>query len=217
MIGIYKITNNINGKAYIGQSIHVEERLRQHQTQYTYKDIDKPLYLAFTKYGIENFSFEVLEECKEENLNEREIYWIDYYDTYYNGYNANRGGTGRFFDNSIFFKAWDDGLSVGEIAKKYQVSPTTVRNYLLGYKNYSIQESNARGGKIAYNKGGKTKAMPVNQYDLKGNFIKQWPSKKEIQRQLGIEVIAITRVCRRERQTTGGYIWRHINDDEFKN
>ena len=150
-------------------------------------------------------------------MNNREIYWIKYYDTYHNGYNVNLGGTGRYFDNSIFFEAWDNGLSVGEIAEKYRVSPTTVRNYLLGYKNYSIQESNIRGGKIAHKKGGITKATPVNQYDLKDNFIKHWPSKKEVQRQLGIEVIAITRVCRGERKTAGGFIWRHAEEDNINN
>ena len=44
------------------------------------------------KYGIENFTFSVIEECSQEQLNEREIYWIEYYDTYKNGYNSTLGG-----------------------------------------------------------------------------------------------------------------------------
>lgn len=50
------------------------------------------IYRAIRKYGLENFTFEVLEECPSELLNEREIYWINYFDSYYNGYNCTLGG-----------------------------------------------------------------------------------------------------------------------------
>jgi len=46
------------------------------------------------KYGIENFKFEIIEECSDEEVDTREIYWIDYYDTFKNGYNLTRGGEG---------------------------------------------------------------------------------------------------------------------------
>ena len=47
---------------------------------------------AFRKYGIENFSFEILEECSKEDLDDREIYYISKYDSYFNGYNQTTGG-----------------------------------------------------------------------------------------------------------------------------
>lgn len=50
--------------------------------------------MAINKYGIENFTFEIIEECSEEQLNNRERYWIAYYDTYHNGYNRTVGGEG---------------------------------------------------------------------------------------------------------------------------
>jgi hypothetical protein len=53
----------------------------------TDKCYNYPLSLAFRKYGLENFNFEVLEECLAEQLNQRERYWISYYDTFFNGYN----------------------------------------------------------------------------------------------------------------------------------
>ena len=73
MIGIYKIENLINGKIYVGQSNNIERRFSQHKSPYEQKRFsDKPLYKAFQKYGIENFSFSVIEECTVEQLNEKE-------------------------------------------------------------------------------------------------------------------------------------------------
>ena len=101
MIGIYKITNKINGKAYIGQSHNIEERWKQHKLRsfsLGYSEYNSCLHKAIRKYGLENFSFEVLEECEPEQLNEREIYWIDYYQTFSSnldkGYNQTAGGEG---------------------------------------------------------------------------------------------------------------------------
>ena len=77
MIGIYLIKNNINGKVYIGQSTNIYERWSEHK-RIAKNDltIKYPLYLAMRKYGIENFTFSIIEECSQELLNEREIYWI---------------------------------------------------------------------------------------------------------------------------------------------
>ena len=67
--GIYKITNLINNNAYIGLSINIEKRWLAHKerSQDVFnKEYDKILYKAFRKYGIDNFKFEILEECKPE-------------------------------------------------------------------------------------------------------------------------------------------------------
>ena len=92
---IYKITNLINGKSYIGQTNDYKRRFREHREK-NYGESDKLLYKAFDKYGIENFSFEVIED-KTSNYNDREKYWIKYYHTYIhdpeaNGYNMTEGG-----------------------------------------------------------------------------------------------------------------------------
>lgn len=91
MIGIYKITNLINQKMYIGQSVSIQERWTEHiresnvsaeiweankRKEQTY------LHRAIRKYGSSNFSFEIIEECLEEELNDRERYWIAYYNTF---------------------------------------------------------------------------------------------------------------------------------------
>lgn len=96
--GIYKIVNKINGHTYIGLSKDIEKRIKDHFSHgiggHRKDDLDKPLYKAFKKYGLENFQWEVLEECAEDKLKEREIYWIAYYNTYKNKehYNETPGG-----------------------------------------------------------------------------------------------------------------------------
>lgn len=96
MIGVYRIFNNINGKSYIGVSNDIEKRWKTHKTIYDNplnKEYQKTLYKAFRKYGLENFSFEVLEEfTNSEKLYEREKYWIKIYDSFENGYNDSEGG-----------------------------------------------------------------------------------------------------------------------------
>lgn len=96
--GIYIIINNINNKKYIGKSNNIKRRIQEHMNPYEQKRTpNKPLYLAFNKYGIENFSFDILEECDKEKLNQKERYWIAYYhsDEPEYGYNILSGGDGH--------------------------------------------------------------------------------------------------------------------------
>lgn len=91
--GIYKITNIINGKCYIGQSVDIRKRWRAH-LRVANTDFNL-LHRAFQKYGVENFTFEIIEYCARKELNEREKYWINYYDSHNpdKGYNMTDGGT----------------------------------------------------------------------------------------------------------------------------
>lgn len=96
MIGIYIWKNRINNKTYVGQSIDIERRKKQHLYSYKTKtsiEYDKALYRAMRKYGIENFDFSVVEECDIKDLNEKECYWMNYFDSYKNGYNEAPGGS----------------------------------------------------------------------------------------------------------------------------
>ena len=89
MIGIYKITNSINGKIYIGKSTNIFERWSEHWT--SSRNINKRatnLHKDIAKYGIENFCFEILEICESKNLTEEEDYFINYFQSWGdNGYN----------------------------------------------------------------------------------------------------------------------------------
>ena len=91
--GIYKITNIKTKECYIGQAIHIKDRFIEHAK--CGLGIDTPagnkLYKAIQEFGLWNFSFEVLEECPREQLNEKEKYYIDLYSSYDYGYNSTRG------------------------------------------------------------------------------------------------------------------------------
>lgn len=88
---IYKITNQLNNKCYIGQTTDYKRRFQEHKNLGYGIEENKLLYYAIKKYGIENFSFEVIED-KTSKYNEREKYWIQYYDSFENGYNMTEGG-----------------------------------------------------------------------------------------------------------------------------
>lgn len=72
MIGIYKITNTVNNKKYIGQSVNIMDRWREHRKRAN--NGTAYLYQAMRKYDISNFVFEILEECLVEELNDKERY-----------------------------------------------------------------------------------------------------------------------------------------------
>lgn len=89
MIGIYMYTNKKNNKKYIGQSTNIERRRKEHlcwPSSYSRFDME------MKSIGEEQFVFTVLEECSVEQLDEREKYWISFYDTIENGYNLTPGG-----------------------------------------------------------------------------------------------------------------------------
>ena len=91
MIGIYSWTNRINGEQYVGQSVDIERRKKQHIYEANNGD-ERPIHIAMRKYGIENFIFSILEECDVSDLDSKEVFWIEKLNTYKKGYNANTGG-----------------------------------------------------------------------------------------------------------------------------
>ena len=83
---IYKITHKTTHQAYIGQSKNPFNRWEVH-----FHQSDSPIQKAIRDEGVFNFTFEILEECPSDQADEREAFWIEYYHTYYGGYNTNRG------------------------------------------------------------------------------------------------------------------------------
>lgn len=93
VIGIYKITNTITGESYIGQSVNISDRFCEHAK--CGLGIDTPagnkLYKSMQEYGIQNFSWQVIEKCKREELNEKEKFFINLYSAVEFGLNSSKG------------------------------------------------------------------------------------------------------------------------------
>ena len=93
LCGVYKIINNINQKVYVGQSINIKARWKDHINALNRGDSRCTLLQrAWNKYGQKNFSFEILELCSEDILDDVEIKYIKFYDSCNNGYNIELGG-----------------------------------------------------------------------------------------------------------------------------
>ena len=212
MCGIYKITNLINEKVYIGQSVDINYRFNNHKSEsFNPKSnaYNTAIHRAIRKYGVENFSFEVIEECTKELLSEREIYWIAYYNSYGNGYNLTSGGEGvPSIDRQAVFNLWDDGLSIDEISKIISCEKHTAICILKSYELYSNEESYKRGRKNAKKKACKQ----VLQYDLAGNFIAKYNSVTEAANAVKTNKTNISSVLSGRQLSAGGYQW--IRDGE---
>lgn len=154
---IYKITNKVNGKIYIGQTrFTVEHRFKQHIKNFNIEHRKQPLYAAFAKYGLENFTVETIESVDCSKLNEREIYWIAYYNSFKEGYNATLGGNGNkyIFTDSQYEEIkslYLSGFTIKKIGQLFNVSNYTIRGILnnlnvkirrhpMDMNNYEAQE-----------------------------------------------------------------------------
>lgn len=136
MAFIYKIKNKINEKLYIGKTERdVETRWKEH---IRHKDLylDIPLYRAFNKYGIENFEITVLEQCDKNIINEREKYWISYYNTYKDGYNCTKGGEGSLIEYEEkeiddIIRRYQQGERLDLLCKEYHHKYNSIKKRML--------------------------------------------------------------------------------------
>jgi group I intron endonuclease len=235
MIGIYKIINPKN-KVYIGQSIDIEERLKQ------YKRLNCPfqtkLLNSLKKYGIDNHKFEIIEECSPENLNERERYWQDYYNVLEEGLNLIKTKTNT--KSGYLSEETKNKIKTSKVGKKVHSdeykeklrkrmltnNPNNIegvkekiKKSKLGKKQPKISESK-KGKKRLDISGEKSffyKNRPVNagrpkkeiiQIDkLTNEIVQVFSSINEAIRKTNIKAI---KDCLSNRQkTSGGFIWKY--------
>lgn len=215
MAFIYKITNKINGKIYIGKTLKtIEGRWKDHLKDYKRPRFERrPLYSAMKKYGVENFSIEEVEECSSEILSEREIYWIDFYDSFRSGYNATKGGDGKpFIDEQEILKLWKDGKSLKDIAEV--IGHSRAQTSQLLRNNGILSEDIIKRGHNKYYKS--VKMIDINANQVLAIF----PSTREAARYLIKELKLspsneggisshISEVCRGKRKTCQGYKWQY--------
>ena len=211
MAYIYKITNTINGKMYIGKTeLTIEKRFQQHcKDSQRDKMSNRPLYKAMRKYGVEFFSIEEIEET--DSPEEREIYWIQFYGTFKNGYNATMGGDGKkYIDYDLVVATYQELKNATKTAEKLGISQDSVIKILNNRKIhiYSSEEISIRQfGKI------------TNMYSLDGEFLQSFPSTNAaaeymVQNKLtGCKKTTIkqhiTEVCTGRRKTAAKFKWKY--------
>lgn len=209
IIGIYKITSPTN-RIYIGQSTNIETRKSKYKGNYQKKQ--HKIYNSIKRYGWKNHKFDIIEECSIEQLDERETFWKKYYlEQHNNNWSKmlfcelyDRGGgpkseeTKRKIGESNKGKtkgrpqSKEHTLKLGESRKGRKEKPesTYLRvQKLLGRKQ--TQEEKDKRAKVI--------SKPINQYDLEGNFIRDWDSITEASNNLGIKIRSIS-ACLREKQ-----------------
>lgn len=211
MAYIYKITNKINNKIYIGETTQtIKKRWNQHVSDSLNKTrgYNYHIHNAMRKYGIGNFSIEIIEQCSNEARFAREHYYIMYYNSLEpNGYNFLASSTGSVkVPIEAILESWQDKLSAKEIAEKLGIHKQTVTEHLKanGITQTEIMQRQGRSTSLRC-------SMPVLQYSLDGTFIKEWPSATSCTA-IGSQT-AISSVCRQEQFSAYGYLWKYKNDE----
>lgn len=221
---IYITTNNINGKQYIGQK-------KYYGNYENYLGSGIALKNAIAKYGKENFSREIIEECKtKEELDEQEKYWIKYYDATNsdNFYNITGGGDGGFGSgkNSPWYgkhlsKETKEKLSEAKKGKNnpfYGKTHTDEVKKKLSESSSKLRHSQETKDKISKHlkenhadvKGkNNPRAIQVDQFSLDGKFIARWDYAKEAAIALNICYSSIPACCAGRYKSAGGYIWKY--------
>lgn len=227
---IYLITNNVNGKQYVGQTNRtVDFRFQQHQYRSTKAKYTQPIYSAFKKYGIDSFSVEevckleaVTKEQLTELLNEQEIIFIDKYNSKVpNGYNVLSGGNVnptyltaikiyQFDTNGKLLCVFDSisecirflGLHGEATLKKHIRSRTLYKGYYWSFEDF-LDISLCNGESLGNKK-------PVFQFDLEGKLIKRHLSASHVNEDF-ISKYAIQMACIKSPHVAKGFIWLYTD------
>lgn len=210
---IYKITNTVNGKVYIGKTSNtIEKRFKEHiKDSKRVRCNKRPLYDAINKYGIENFIIETVESniC-DSDINDKEIYYIQKYNSYIgfknsNGYNATLGGDSKKYKNlniSSIINDYNNGMSLKELGKLYNSDRTHIANLLRANNVHLRSSADAR-------------SRSVKQIDADtNNVIATFISSKHASISLVGDMSArhkIDNTARKNQHSALGYVWEFVS------
>lgn len=207
---IYKITNDINDKIYIGKTaFSIQKRFQEHCSDAFRERCEKrPLYTAMRKYGVEHFFVEEIEQCDDSLAADREAYWIGVYEAYSKGYNATLGGDGKFlYDHEAIKQRLLEFPYAKLVAQEFGCCTDTVCN-IAHAENIQLKQS--------YNS---EKKKIIQCYSKQNEFIKEFESTAKAAewcfatgkcKTLNSGVRAhIAEVANGKRKSAYTYIWRY--------
>lgn len=209
---IYKHTFP-NGKHYIGKTSQIpEDRWGKNGSRYQKQ---KLIWRAIQKYGWDNVIHEILyTNLSKEEANDKEIECIKKYHSHYKdpegpGYNITKGGEGYLIideeQRQKIIQQWEEGQTVREIRENNDVSKEAIKKIL--------NKANIPRGQRVQRGAEKYSSIKVYQYDLEGNFINDYPSTHEAERQTGVPQQNISKCINKERHTAGNYQWTNEKYD----
>jgi group I intron endonuclease len=201
---IYLITNKVNGKQYVGQTIckDVESRWRQHKW-HSNRNLGTYISNAFKKYAIENFKFQIICICFDEDCNQYEEEYIVKFNTISpNGYNLESGGNNHKCHSETKKKLseMNKGKNNPQFGKKWTNELKEKR------KKETIGERNPNFGKKSVNR------KNVGMYDSENKLIEKFNSINEASKKTKINETSISGVCNGKHKKAGGFVWKFISD-----
>ena len=224
---IYKATNKINGKSYVGQTCDFHSRVWQHQRCYEKEDCD--FHRAIKEFGFDNFSWEIIETCEsEDRACELEKYYIEKFNTYRDGYNMTKGGKGAPYHNARavvlltldgqYIKRYDsamdaeiDGFHNADVLLNCKGKRRQTKGYMFMFDD----EYESNGAK-AYRKPKPNGMRSIIQCDMEGNFIQKFKSLQEAASITGTNRTTISGVLSNTYKSANGYIFVYEEDFPIK-
>lgn len=184
---IYKISNDFNNKVYIGKTSR-ELNIRFHEHEINSSGCNSYIHNSIKEHGIEHYKITLIEDnIFDEKINERERYWISYYNSYKNGYNLTPGGDGRSLSDDLIQRIEElyiQGKTCTEISLELNLPHSTVYHRLSNCTWFDKEENYKRS--IAHF------CKPIDQYNENKEYIQSFPSINEASRILDIDAKQIS-------------------------
>lgn len=224
IIGIYCIENIINNKKYIGQSKDIQQRYQSHKSKLNkHTHPNKLLQSDWDEYGEDKFIFYEIERCGRDKLNDKEIYYIKFFNTFENGYNLSPGGENGNNSSCKRIKQYDlEGnfiqywKSAAEAARYFNIDRSIISRAIKNHKQtqgyqWCYEYENLKGFYLKKNqccflKMDDNKKI-INVYKNMSEILKENPNYKNNN--------IYNSMTHKWRSTAYGYYWKKITKEEY--